>query len=102
MFVLTRTFRVLGSILFLDVAQAAIAFHPDVFSPSATKSFASQSFVFRSLGILMTVGVVMTGMGLSYNFFAVLAVVTHLQEPDEWPDYFGTVFEAYTVAGFWG
>ena len=54
------------------------------------------------MGIAIVAGVIVASVSLPYDLVSAIAVSSGWNEGQSWPDCFGSILEAYTIAGFWG
>ncbi|KIY70094.1 hypothetical protein CYLTODRAFT_348246 [Cylindrobasidium torrendii FP15055 ss-10] len=101
-FLVTRSARILGSLLWADLAQTFMSFYPDIYFSTSTQVFTDQKLWLQLLTLFGTASVAISGISMFYNIFAVSMVGTGLHSPMDWPDCFGSPLDAYSVARFWG
>ncbi|KAH9848663.1 membrane bound O-acyl transferase family-domain-containing protein [Lenzites betulinus] len=104
-YLIRRVCQLLFTLAMLDVIEAFVFTHKELYDPSRNDAHfppGLKGYLARSacmaLWLLTSYSVVKAG----YLVMAIMAVGTHLSNPEDWPELFGKLSDAYTVRRLWG
>ena len=106
-FLLKRGFTVLGTFLFVDYLNHQPQPPQELFAASKASLFVSRAdlniktVAVRVVSTVLFWSVLRVTIGLIYNASSFVGVATFLTEPADWPPYFGSPTEAFTLRKFW-
>ena len=99
-FVVSRITRVLGCALLAAFASLAINSNPAL--SGKTASVRDMGWFYHTTGVFAFALGAVTHISLLHSVLAILCVGVGISRPQEWPDLFGSPFNAYSVRRFWG
>ncbi|KAH9848682.1 membrane bound O-acyl transferase family-domain-containing protein [Lenzites betulinus] len=97
--------QLLVNLTIIDVLESFIFTHIHLYDPSRSDEYfptGVAGYLARSACTAFWLIWSYTTMQTTYILTAALAVSTHLWSPEDWPDIFGNLSDAYTVRRFWG
>ena len=106
-FLLYRGCTIIGAVAFFGLLNRLPRPSPDVFAPHKSKLLLSRpdmtmnNFIVRILSTLVWWIMLRIVLGLLYNSASFVGVATILTAPRDWPPYFGSPAQAYTLRNFW-
>lgn len=99
-FVVSRIARALGCALLGAFASMAVNSNPAL--SGKTASVRDMGWFYHTTGVCAFALGAVTHISLLHSVLAVLCVGVGISRPQEWPDLFGSPFNAYSVQRFWG
>ena len=106
-FLLYRACAIVGAVVFLAFLNRQPRPSPDVLAPHKAKFLLSKpdltidNVVVRTLSTIIWWIVWRILLGLLYDLASFIGVATLLTAPRDWPPYFGSPTDAYTLRNFW-
>ena len=106
-FLFYRGCAIVGAVAFLGLVNRQPQPSADVFAHRKSKFLLSRqditmdNVVVRILSTIVWWIVMRVALGLLYNLASFVGVATLLTSPRDWPPYFGSPIQAYTLRNFW-
>ena len=106
-FLLKRGLASVGAFLIVDYLGHQPPPPPELFAASKASLFlaktdvTTETIVTRIFSTALFWSMLYITIGLIYNATSVIGVATFLTEPGDWPPYFGSVTETFTLRKFW-
>ncbi|KAF9067471.1 membrane bound O-acyl transferase family-domain-containing protein [Rhodocollybia butyracea] len=102
MFLCCTAVRVLASYVLLDVLQFLIQNEPFFNDPQPNSSMRSHNFPTQIFYMILCFGLPYGALRFYYYIGAFIAIASGYSSQEEWPDLFGSWFDAYSVRTLWG
>lgn len=87
------------------MSEAYMHTHLHLFTPGVKEAYfppGLMGFLARAGCMAVWLVITYTVLNMSYCVLSSAVVATCLSEPADWPDLFGTLYDAYTVRRVWG
>lgn len=102
MFLGCTALRVVTAYLLLDIVQYSMQATPFFNDPQPGTSMRSYSHAHQLFYMLICFSIPYGALRFYYYTGAFLAVLTGYSSQEDWPDLFGSWFDAYSVRNMWG
>ncbi|KIK56854.1 hypothetical protein GYMLUDRAFT_775031 [Collybiopsis luxurians FD-317 M1] len=102
MFLCATLLRALSSYLLLDAVQCLLQVTPFFNNPQTTVSMRSHSYIQQSYYMALSFTIPYASIKFHYSLAAFIAVASGYSLQEDWPDMFGSWFDAYSVRNLWG
>ncbi|KAE9395795.1 hypothetical protein BT96DRAFT_825753 [Gymnopus androsaceus JB14] len=94
--------RVVSSYLLLDIVQCSMQAIPFFSEPLPNATVRSYSYLHQVLYMVLCFAVPYGALRFHYYLAALGAVIFGYSSQEDWPDFFGSWFDAYSVRNLWG
>ncbi|EIW53509.1 uncharacterized protein TRAVEDRAFT_134083 [Trametes versicolor FP-101664 SS1] len=104
-YLVRRLRQICLGLVMLDISEAYMHTHLHLFTPGVKEAYfppGLMGFLARAGCMAVWLVITYTVLNMSYCVLSSAVVATCLSEPADWPDLFGSLYDAYTVRRVWG